>query len=185
MNEQEQPNEVQVEKVKKSFSGMFIITILLLCTFILAIISGLWTLKLSSQVSSLSSGLKTLQTHNYRLSMLEDKLAKMEVQNRLQTMNSSIGAISKLAESFRQVDAAKADELQGVVAELQEKRDLLQKQLHNYEQAIKKPVAGNPDVPRLQAATESDSSAAAGKDQKDTSNWWNKIVNFRLFHGRK
>ncbi len=185
MTEQEQSNEVQVEKVKKSFLGMLVITILLLCAFIVAIISGLWTLKLSSQVSSLSSELKTLRTHNGRLTMVEDKLAKMEIQNRLQTIKSSIGAISKLAESFRQLDAAKADELQGVVAELQEKRDLLQKQLDNYEQAIKNPVAGNPDVPSLQAATESDSFAAAGKDQKDTSNWWNKIVSFRLFHGRK
>ena len=185
MAEQKQPNEVQVEKAQKTSSGMLIITILLLCTFIIAIISGLWTLKLSSQVSSLSSELQTLRTHNYRLAMVEDKLAKMEIQNRLQTIKSSIDAISKLAETFRQVDAAKTDELQGVVVELQEKRDLLQKQLDNYEQAIKKPVAGNPDVPTLQTATESDSSAVAGKNQKDTSNWWDKIASFRLFHGRK
>jgi len=185
MTEQKQPNEVQVEKVRRTFSSTLIIIMLLLCTFIIAIISGLWMLKLSSQVSSLSSELKTLRTHNYRLAMVEDKLAKMEIQNQLQTIKSSIDAISKLAETFRQVDAAKADELQGVVVELQGKRDLLQKQLGNYAQAIKKPVAGNPDVPSLQTATESDSFAVAGKDQKDTSNWWNKIVNFRLFHGRK
>jgi len=190
MTEQQQPNGAQVEKVKKGSSGMLIITILLLCTFIVAIISSLWTLKLSSQVSSLSSELKTLRSHNTRLTLVEDKLAEMEIQNRLQTIKNSIGAISKLAETFRQVDAAKADELQGVVAELKSEGDLLQKQLDNYQQVIQKPLEGSSDVPSLQAMPESDQPELENKTkssstQKTSPNWWEKIINFRLFRGRK
>jgi len=188
MTEQEQPNGAQVEKVKKGFPGRVITTILLICMLIVIIISGLWTLKLSSQVSSLSSELKTLRTHNSRLTMVEDKLAKMEIQNRLQTIKSSIGAISKLAETFRQVDAVKADELQGVVAELKSESDLLQKQLDNYQQAIQKPLEDSSDVPSLQAMSELPQPELENKSsnaQKTSQNWWEKIVNFRLFHGRK
>jgi len=120
--------------------------------------------------------------------MVEDKLAKMEIQNRLQTIKSSIGAISKLAETFRQVDAVKADELQGVVAELKSESDLLQKQLDNYQQAIQKPLEDSSDVPSLQAMSELPQPELENKSsnaQKTSQNWWEKIVNFRLFHGRK
>ena len=188
MTEQEQPNGAQVEKVKKGFSGRLIVTILLICMLIVIIISGLWTLKLSSQVSSLSSELKTLRTHNYRLNLVEDKLAKMEIQNRLQSIENSIGGISKLVEVFKQVDAAKAKELQSVIADLQSEKELLRKQLDNYRQAANKSLEGSQDVPSLQAITESEQSAVekeSSHTQKTSPNWWEKIVNFRLFHGRK
>jgi len=187
MTEQEQPNGAQVEKVKKGFSGM-LITILLICMLIVIIISSLWTMKLSSQVSSLSSELKTLRTHNYRLNLMEDKLAKMEIQNRLQAIENSIGGISKLVEVFKQVDAVKAKELQGVIADLQSEKELLQKQMDNYRQAAKKSLEGSQNVPSLQAVTESEQPAVekeGSHTQKISQNWWEKIINFRLFHGRK
>jgi DNA-binding transcriptional MerR regulator len=187
MTEQEQPNGAQVEKAKKGFSGM-LITILLMCMLIVIIISNLWTIKLSSQVSSLSSELKTLRTHNYRLNLVEDKLAKMEIQNRLQAIENSIGGISKLVEVFKQVDAAKANELQGVITDLQTEKELLQKQMDNYRQAAKKSLEGSQNIPRLQAITESEQPAVEKESsytQKISQNWWEKIINFRLFHGRK
>ncbi|MEA2110335.1 MAG: hypothetical protein U9P07_13065 [Pseudomonadota bacterium] len=188
MTEQEQSSGAQVEKEKKGFSGKLIMTILLICMLIVIIVSGLWTLKLSSQVSSLSSELKTLRTHNSRLELVEDKLAKMEIQNRLQTIENSIGGISKLVGIFKQVDAAKAKELQGIITDLQSEKELLQKQLDNYQQAIQKPLEGNQDVPSLQAITESEQPAVekeSSQVQKTSPNWWEKIINFRLFHGRK
>jgi DNA-binding transcriptional MerR regulator len=187
MTEQEQPNGAQVEKAKKGFSGM-LITILLMCMLIVIIISNLWTIKLSSQVSSLSSELKTLRTHNYRLNLVEDKLAKMEIQNRLQAIENSIGGISKLVEVFKQVDAAKANALQGVITDLQTEKELLQKQMDNYRQAAKKSLEGSQNIPRLQAITESEQPAVEKESsytQKISQNWWEKIINFRLFHGRK
>lgn len=188
MAEQQQENGVQVEKKKKGFSGIFMVTILLLCTLVVAIIVGLWTLRLSSQVSSLSMELKTLQTYDSRLTLVEDKLAKLEIKNRLQVLKNSIDAITGLAATFRQVDAAKADELQGVVTELTSEADLLQKQLDNYQQAIKKPLAAGADVPSLQARSESPQGELedkTGSGQKTNRNWWEKIVNFRFFDGRK
>ena len=176
------------EKKKKGFSGMLMVTILLLCTLVVAIIVGLWTLKLNSQVSSLSTELKTLRTYDSRLTLVEDKLAKLEIQNRLQVLKNSIGAISKLAATFRQVDTAKADELQGVVAELTSEADLLQKQLDNYQQAIKKPLEEGADVPSLQSRSELHQGKLedkAGSVQKTSPNWWEKIVNFRFFDGHK
>jgi len=188
MAEQEQSNGARVEKVKKCFSGRLIVTILLICMLIAIIISGLWMFKLSSQVFSLSSELKTLRTHNYRLNLVEDKLAKMEIQNRLRSIENSIGGISKLVEVFRQVDAAKAKELQGVIVDLESERGILQKQLDNYRQAANKSLEGSQDVPRLQAITESEQPTVA-KESNHTQNtspdWWDEIVNFRLSLGRK
>lgn len=188
MTEQEQSSGAQVEKEKKGFSGKLIMTILLICILIVIIVSGLWTLKLSSQVSSLSSELKTLRTYNYRMNLVEDKLAKMEIQNRLQAIENSIGGISKLVEVFKQVDAAKAKELQGVIADLQSEKALLQKQFDNYQQASRKSPEGGQDVTSLQAITESEQPTVENKStqtQKDSPNWWEKIINFRLFHGRE
>lgn len=188
MTEQEQTNGTQLEKENKGFSGRWSMTILLICMLIAIIISGLWTLKLDSQVSSLSSELKTLRTHNSRLDLVEDKLAKMEIQNRLQTIECSIGDISRLAAFFNQRNSSKADEFKSIVAELIPEKELLQKQLDNYQQAIKKAVVGSPDVPRLQSITESEQPALKDQSshvQETSQNWWEKIINFRLFRGRK
>ena len=189
MAEEMQTNEVQQdEKEKKGVFGKLAMTILLLLVVICVGISGLWMLKLNSQVSSLSSELKTLQTQNYRLDLVENKLAKMEIQNRLQTIERSIGDISRLADFFKQTDVKKAEELQNAVDGLASERDLLQKQLDNYQQVIEKPLGSKPDVPSLQAASETSQPELEQKGvntAKTTPNWWQKIVNFRLFHGGK
>ncbi len=188
MAEQEQSNGARAEKVKKYFSGRLMVSILLACMFVAIIISGLWTFKLSSQVSSLSSELKTLRTRNYRLNLVEDKLAEMEIQNRLRSIEDSIGDISRLVEVFRQVDAARAKELQGVIVDLKSERGILRKQLDNYRQAASKSLDGSQDVPRLQAMTEPEQPTMAKESnhtQDISPDWWDEIVNFRLSPGRK
>jgi len=181
---QEQPQEVLEEKVKKTFSGMLIVAVLLVLIFISIGVSGLWIMKLSSRVSSLSSEIKALKNYNQRVIVLEDKRAMMEIQDRLRVIERSITDLSGLAVAFKQIDAARAGEMESVVAGLESERDLLQKQMGNYQQAVDKALAGSSDLPSLHAAREPvDESANGGEGREPT--WWQKVVGFRFFGGRE
>ncbi|RLB66178.1 MAG: hypothetical protein DRH04_09770 [Deltaproteobacteria bacterium] len=189
MAEQEQPKPEQAEEVledkaKKTFSGMLIVAILLVLIFISIGVSGLWIMTLSSRVSSLSSEVKALKSYSQRVIVLEDKQAMMEIQDRVRVIERSIADLSGLAATFKQIDAAKAGEMESVVAGLKEERDLLTKQLTNYRQAVDKVLAGSSDLPSLQAARDSGAAAANGGENQETS-WWKKIVGFRFFGGRE
>jgi cell division protein FtsB len=180
----EQAKEVLEDKEKKTFSGMLIVAVLLVLIFISIGVSGLWIMKLSSRVSSLSSELKTLKGYNQRVVVLEDKQAMMEIQNQVKVIERSISDLSGLANTFKQIDAAKAKDMESVVAGLEEERELLKKQLANYQQAVDKVLAGSPDLPSLQAARESEAAVASGEENREPT-WWEKIVGYRFFGDRE
>lgn len=184
MAEQEQVNGQPVQPEKKNTSRPWFLTVLVIILFVCVGISVLWTAKLSLQVSSLSLELKTLRADNRRLVQVENKLSRMELQNRLQTIERSIADMSRLAGVFQQADAKKADELLNVIDGLEAEKDLLQKQLENYQEAIKKPLENTPDVPSLQKMSETEPSTSEDTSSlKPTpaSSWWQKIINFRFF----
>ncbi len=180
-DEEKQNGENGTEK-KKTAAKIFSLFILLL-VILVAGVFGLFTARMYLQLNRLSSELKSLPNYEHRLAGLENRLAIIEVENRLETINNSIADLSKLVDVLRQVDAEKAKGMEDALAGLQEEKELLQKQLQGYRQAqVKEPPVG--DVPTLQALPAGEKAAdevppaapAAGPQS-----WWQKIVNFKIF----
>ncbi|MBN2332952.1 MAG: hypothetical protein JXO49_02465 [Deltaproteobacteria bacterium] len=171
------------EPEKKPSSRGWIVFLSLIVLFVLLFLF-FWTSRFSCQISQLSAELHALKASNHRLTQVEDMVGKMELENRLQTIERSLGDISRLAGFFKHTDAKKAAELQTVVSSLESEKELLQKQLENFQQALdRQPEAGG-SIPRFQAMPE---NAAAGEMDsviEKPSSWWEKIVMFRLFQGR-